>query len=188
MDSSLFTLQLGIAVVVIVLIAASTVRFALRSTRAGAEPVIRANAQKLKPGWYQLNIAVANRAPYRLVVDELRRVQPRSARLMAPIRSVSTRQGDFQVWSDPTTDKPKTSIPLDIAIAAHEQHHGGVAPGSEAHITAWLFLPDGSDPTELELELVLFDGSGNRRSYRFGVMREVSRVTHRQAKSSPRRG
>jgi hypothetical protein len=51
-----------------------------------------------------------------------------------------------------------------------------------------LFLPDGSDPTELELELALFDGGDNLRSYRFGVMREVSRVTHRQAKSSPRRG
>jgi hypothetical protein len=64
MDSSLFVFQLGIAVVVIVLIAASTVRFALRSTRTGAEPQIKANAQKLKQGWYQLNIAVANRAPY----------------------------------------------------------------------------------------------------------------------------
>jgi hypothetical protein len=188
MDTSLFNLQLGIAVVVIVLIAASTIRFALRSTRAGAEPVIRANVQKLKPGWYQLNIAVANRAPYGLVVDELKRVRPRSARLMAPIKSVSTRKGDFQVWSDPTTDKPKTGIPLDIAIAAHEEHRGGVAPRSEAHITAWLFLPGGSDPTELKLELAVLDGGDHLRAYRFGVMREVGLVTHRQAKSSPRRG
>src|ERR1700752_3703090 len=135
---SLFILQLGIAVVVIVLIAASTVRFALRAIRTGAEPVIRANCRKLKEGWYQLNIAVANRAPYGLVVDELKRLRPRSARLMSPIQSVSTRKGDFQVWSDPTTDKPKASIPLDLAIAAHEQHHGGVAPRSEAHITARL--------------------------------------------------
>jgi hypothetical protein len=186
MDSSLI-LQLGIAVVVIVLIAASTVRFALRSTRTGAEPVIRANAQKLKDGWYQLNIAVANRAPYGLVVDELKRVRPRSARLMSPIQSVSTRQGDFQVWSDPATDKPKTSIPLDLAIAAHDEDRGGVAPRSEAQISVWLFLPDGSDPTDLELELALFDGGDNLRSYRFGVMREVGPVTHRQAKSSPRR-
>jgi hypothetical protein len=186
MDSSLI-LQLGIAVVVIVLIAASTMRFALRSTRTGAEPVIRANCQKLKPGWYQLNIAVANRASYGLVVDELKRVRPRSARLMSPIQSVSTRTGDFQVWSDPTTDKPKTSIPLDIAIAAHEQHHGAVAPRSEARITAWLFLPDSSDPTELELELAVLDGGDHLRCYRFGVTREVGPVTHRQAKSSPRR-
>ena len=62
---------------------------------------------------------------------------------MSPIQSVSTRKGDFQVWSDPATDKPKISIPLDLAIAAHEQHQGGVAPRSEAHITAWLFLPGG---------------------------------------------
>jgi len=183
---SLFFLQLGIAVVVVVLIAASTVRFALRSTRTGAEPIIRANVQKLKQGWYQLSIAVANRAPYGLVVDELKRIRPRSARLMSPIQSVSTRRGDFQVWSDPTTDKPKTSIPLDIAIAAHEEHHGGVAPRSEAHITAWLFLPDGSDPTELLLELALFDGGDNLRAYRFGVMREVGLVTRKRGSPPPR--
>jgi hypothetical protein len=186
MDSSLI-LQLGIAVVVVVLIAASTIRFALRSPRTGAEPVIRANAQKLKEGWYQLNIAVANRAPYGLVVDELKRVRPRSARLMSPIQSVSTRQGDFQVWSDPTTDRAKTSIPLDIAIAAHEEHRGGVVPRSEAQISVRLFLADGTDPTELELELALFDGGENLRAYRFGVMREVGPVTYRQVKSSPRR-
>ena len=173
--------------VVILLIAVSTFSFAMRATRTGAEPIIRANSQKLQDGWYQINIAVANRAPYGLVVDELRRVRPRSARLMAPIRSVSTRQGNFQVWSDPSTDKATTSIPLDIAIAAHELQHGGVVPGSEAQITAWLFLPDDSDPTELLLELALFDGSDNLRSYRFGVMREVGPVTRRAARSSPRR-
>jgi hypothetical protein len=186
MDSSL-NVQLGIAVVVIVLIAASTVRFALRSTRTGAEPVIRANARKLKPGWYQLNIAVANRAPYALVIDELKRLRPRSARLMSPIQSVSTRKGDFQVWSDPATDKPKTSIPLDLAVAAHEQHHGGVAPRSEAHITAWLFLPDGTDPIDLELELGVLDGGDHLRSYRFGVMREAGPATRGQTKPSPPR-
>lgn len=185
MDSSLI-LQLGIAVMVIVLIAASTVRFALRSSRTGAEPVIRANARKLREGWYQLSIAVANRAPYGVVVDELKRIRPRSARLMSPIQSVSTRKGDFQVWSDPATDKPKISIPLDLVIAAHEQH-GGVAPRSEAHITAWLFLPDGGDPTELELELAVLDGGDHLRAYRFGVMREVGLASQRQARSTPRR-
>ena len=184
---SLFAVQLGIAVVVILLIAVSTVRFALRSTRTGSEPIIKANSQKLQEGWYQINIAVANRAPYGLVVDELRRVRPRTARLMAPIRSVSTRQGSFQVWSDPATDKATTSIPLDIAIAAHELQHGGVVPGSEAQITAWLFLPDGGDPTELLLELAVFDGSDNLRSFQFGVMREVGPVTRRQASPSRRR-
>jgi hypothetical protein len=184
MDSPLFAIQLGIAVVVIVLIAVSTVRFGLRSTPTGAEPLVKANVQKLKPGWFQLNIAVANRAPYRLLVDELGRVRPKSARLMSPIQSVSTRKGDFQVWSDPTTDKAKISIPLDIAIEAHEPHQGGVKPASEAQISIWLYLPDGSDPTELELELAVFDGGDNLRAYRFGVMREVGPATHRQAKSA----
>ena len=184
---SLFALQLGVAVVVILLIAVSTFRFAMRTTRTGAEPIIRANSQKLQEGWYQINVAVANRAPYGLVVDELRRVRPRSARLLAPIRSVSTRRGHFQVWADPSTDKATTSIPLDIAITAHEQHHGGVAPRSEAQITAWLFLPEGIDPTELELELAVLDGGDHPRSYRFGVTREVGPATRRQAKSSPPR-
>jgi hypothetical protein len=48
MDSSLI-LQLGIAVVVIVLIAASTIKFALRSTRTGAEPVFKANVRSSSP-------------------------------------------------------------------------------------------------------------------------------------------
>jgi hypothetical protein len=187
MDSPLFALQLAIAVAVILLIAASTVRYAMRATRAGAEPIIRATSRKLKPGWYQLDITVANRAPYGLVADELKRIRPRSARLLPPIKSVSTREGDFQVWSDPTTDKPRTGIPLDIAIAAHEPHHGGVAPGSEVEITAWLFLPEDHDPSELELELALFDGGENLRSYRFGVMREVSFAAKSKARPAPRR-
>ena len=165
----------------------------MRATRTGAEPLIRASCPEAEVGWYQLNIAVANRAPYRLVVDELRRVRPRSARLMDPIVSVSTRKGNFQVWSDPATDKAKTSIPLDMAIAAHEIDHGGVAPGSEAQITAWLFLPEDSDPLDLLLELALFDGGDNLRSYRFGVLRETSAATQnrqrrRHRTSSPRRG
>jgi hypothetical protein len=186
---SLFALQLGVAVVVILLIAVSTVRFAMRSTRTGVEPIIRANSQKLQEGWFQINIAVANRAPYGVVVDELRRVRPRSARLMAPIRSVSTRQGNFQVWSDPTTDRATTSIPLDIPIAAHEElRHGGVVPGSDAQITAWLFLPDGRDSTELLLELAVYDGSDNLRCYRFGVMGEVGPATPRPVSPMLRRG
>jgi hypothetical protein len=112
---------------------------------------------------------------------------------MDPIVSVSTRKGNFQVWSDPATDKAKTSIPLDMAIAAHEIDHGGVAPGSEVQITAWLFLPEDSDPLDLLLELALFDGGDNLRSYRFGVLRETSAATQKQATGrhrtpSPRRG
>ena len=171
MNGSYFALQLGIAVALVLLVAASTIRFVVRATRAGAEPIIRASFRKLQEGWYQVNIAVANRAPYGLAVAELRRVRPRSARLMSPIRSVSTRQGNFQVWSDPTSDRPTASIPLDVAIAAHETRHGGVAPGSEVQITAWVFLPEDSDPAELTLELDLFDREENLRSYRFDAPR-----------------
>lgn len=189
MESPLFVLQLAIAVGVIAFIAISTVRFALRTTRTGAEPIIRATSQRLKQGWYQINISVANRAPYRLVVDELRRVRPRSARLMAPITSVSTRHGNFQVWSDPSTDKATTSLPLDVAIGPNEQQQGGVVPGSaEAQITAWLFLPEDRDPSELTLELALFDRGDNLRCLRFGVVREPGPVTHRPATHLPRRG
>jgi hypothetical protein len=61
-----------------------------------------------------------------------------------------------------------------------------VAPGSEAQITAWLFLP-GGDPTDLLLELAVLDGGDNLRNYRFGVTREVGPATHRPARASPRR-
>jgi len=171
MNGSYFALQLGIAVALILLVAASTIRFVMRATHAGAEPIIRSSFKKLQEGWYQVNIAVANRAPYGLAVAELRRVRPRAARLMSPIRSVSTRQGNFQVWSDPTSDRPTTSIPLDVAIAAHEARHGGVAPGAEVQITAWVFLPKDSDPAELTLELDLFDREENLRCYRFDAPR-----------------
>lgn len=177
MDSPVFLLQLGIAAAVILLIAVATARFALRAGRNGAEPIIKATSRQLKQGWYQIDISVANRAPYRLVVDELRRVRPRSARLMAPIKEERTRQGDFQVWSDPATDKATTRIPLDLAIAPHEGPHGGVFPGSaEAEITAWVFMPEDKDPSELMLELSLFDREETLRCLRFGVVREPGPV------------
>lgn len=142
MDSQLYLLMLGIAAGVGLLVAVAIIRRALRARRGGAEPIITASSQLLKRGWYQINISVANRAPYRLVVNELRRVRPRSARLMAPIRSVSSRQGDFQVWSDPSTDKATTSIPLGFVIAPNEGQQSGVVPGSaEAQITAWCSCP-----------------------------------------------
>src|SRR6185369_4398609 len=71
-----------------------------------------------------------------------------SARLMAPIQQVSTREGDFQVWSDPTTDKARIGIPLDIALAPNDGG-GRVLPAKGAQLTAWLFLPAGADPSEL---------------------------------------
>src|SRR5689334_21162207 len=66
-------------------------RRGLTSRKAGAAHTIRATSRKLKPGRYQLQIAVTNQAPYGVVVDELRRVRPRAARLIAPIRQVGTR-------------------------------------------------------------------------------------------------
>jgi len=120
MTLSPLAIQLGIAAILVLSIAVSTLSFALTSRKAGAGPTIRATSRKLKPGWYQLQIVVTNRAPYGVVVDELRRVRPRAARLMAPIQQVSTREGDFQVWSDPTTDKARIGIPLDIALAPND--------------------------------------------------------------------
>lgn len=174
MNASFFTLQLGIAVALVVLVAASTIRFVVRAKRAGAEPIIRATFRELQKGWYQVHVAVANQAPYGVVVDELRRVRPRSARLMAPIKSVSTRKGDFQVWSHPTTDKATTSIPLDLTLGPHEARAGTVSRDSEGQVIAWLFLPENCDPADLTLELALFDGRDNLRCHRFNAVREAN--------------
>jgi len=120
MSDWVFALQLGIVVAVVLAIAVWTISFAFRSSRAGAEPIIKASFRKLQTGWFQLHVSIANQAPYAVVVDELKRVSPRSARLMAPIKQVSTRKGEFQVWSHPTTDKATTSIPLDLHLGPHE--------------------------------------------------------------------
>lgn len=174
MNGSFFSLELGIAVALILLVTVSTIRFAVRSTRAGAEPMIRASIKELQKGWHQVHIAIANQAPYAMVVDELKRVRPRSARLMAPIRSVSTRKGDFQVWSHPTTDKATTSIPLDLTLGPHEARAGAVSRAAQGHVTAWLFLPEEGDPVDVKLELALLDGEGHLRRYRFNAVREWS--------------
>jgi hypothetical protein len=68
-------------------------------------------------------------------------VRPRAARLMAPIQQVSTRKGDFQVWSDLTTDKARIGIPLDIALGPNDTGRGRALPAKDAQLTAWLFLP-----------------------------------------------
>jgi hypothetical protein len=93
--------------------------------------------RELNKRWYQVQIAVANRAPYTVIVDELRRVRPRAARLMAPIKQVSTREGEFQVWSHPTTDKATVSIPLELALGP-TMHTGTVSRASEGQVTGWL--------------------------------------------------
>ena len=142
-----------------------TVRFAFREKPSGAGPIVKATSLKLKPGWYQIDISVANRGPYRLFMEELRRVRPRSVRLMAPIKRVRTRDGDFQVWSDPATDRSATAISLDGVVAANEEQ--------EAHIAAWLFTPKGEEPSELTLELLFRDGDKTQRRLRFSVTGET---------------
>jgi hypothetical protein len=172
MDNWWFVLQLGLVVAVVVLIAGSTMSYVMRSARTAAPPVIRASFKELQQGWYQVQIAVANRAPYGVVVDELRRVRPRRARLLAPIKQVSTRKGEFQVWSHPTTDKATASIPLDLTLGPHEAHSGTVARASEGHVTAWLFLTGDGDPKDVGLELAVLDGAGHLRRYGFTARRE----------------
>ena len=174
MQPSLFALQFGLVMVVIVLIVAWTLRYTLRATRAGAEPIIKASFRKLQKGWFQLHITVVNQAPYGLIVDELRRVRPRSARLMAPIQSVSTRQGDFQVWSHPGTDKATTSIPLDLVLGPQEAS-SSVSRNAEAQATAWLFLPEKTNPLGVTVELAVLDRAGPLRRYRVTARREGRR-------------
>ncbi len=174
MDNWLFALQLGAVVTAVVLIAGWTASYAWLSARAGAPPVIKASFTELQKGWYQVQNAVANRASYAVVVDELRRVRPRSARLLAPIKQVSTRKGEFQVWSHPSTDKATTSIPLDLSLGPHDAQSGTVSRASEGHLTAWLLLSETSDPGEVTLELALLDGAGHLRRHPFIARREQS--------------
>ena len=167
MNTSLSLIELGIVAGLILLIAAAALWFASRGGRAGSEPIITASFEELQKGWYQVGLTVTNRAPYRLVGVSLRRVRPSSARLMAPIKSVKTRDGDFQVWSDPAVDRPATTIPLELVVGPQEEQHGVPSLRSEAHTTAWLFLPENSDPAQLTLELAFRDGGGHLRRYRF---------------------
>jgi hypothetical protein len=168
MNVSPLAIQLVVVLILLLAVSAWTFSFLLRSREGGAEPIIRARANELKKGWYQVDMRIANRAPYGLTGISLRRVRPRAARLMAPITSVSTREGEFQVWSDPTTDSPKTSIPLHLEVGPREGH-GAAAPGTEALATAWLFLPETQAISEATLELAFVDRARTVRRVRFGV-------------------
>ena len=84
---------------------------------------------------------------------------------MAPVKSVSTKDYDFQIWSDPESDKPKKSIPLDFVVGPHEAPQDAASPGSEAHPTAWLFLPGKQAPGDVLLELTLRDVKGKLHRY-----------------------
>ena len=169
MNVSPFAIQLAIVVVLVLGVIAWTLRFVLRSGEGGPEPLIRARAKELQKGWYQLELRIANRAPYGMTGVSLRRIKPRAARLMAPITSVSTRKGKFQVWSDPTTDEAATSIPVHLELGPHEGRHGFAAPTSEAQTMAWLFIPGEGDPSDLTLELAFVDRAKNLRRFKFAV-------------------
>jgi hypothetical protein len=173
MNLSSFATLLGIVVVMVLVTSALAMSFAVRAKRGALQPLIRARFKRLREGWYQANITITNRSPGILVGRSLRRVRPRSARLMAPIAAVSTSEGDFQVWSDPKTDKPVTAIPLSLVIAPREARDDGVARGTEALATAWVFVPGKTEPAELVLELTLHDGEEHLRRYRFVVTRDA---------------
>jgi hypothetical protein len=61
-------IQLGIALILVLSIAVSTLSFALRSRKAGAAPTIRATFHKLKPGWYTSS---RSRSPIRRLMASL---------------------------------------------------------------------------------------------------------------------
>lgn len=168
-----FAIELGILALLLVVIAASALRLALYARGAGARPIIKASFKKLQTGWYQISMTVTNRAPYALLGVSLRRVRPNAARLLAPIVALNTKEGDFQVWSDPTIDKAKTTIPLDLVVGPREHPHGVVSLRSEAHAAAWLFLPESSDPAVVTLELTLREDGDRLRRHRFDVAPEA---------------
>jgi len=137
----------------------------LRRRQRGPAPLIAARYVWLREGWYQIDMRVINRAPFALGGVSLRCLRPRRARLMAPVKSVSTKDYDFQIWSDPESDKPEKSIPLDFVVGPHEVPQDAGAPGTEAHPAAWLFLPGKKAPGDLLLELTLRDGKGKLHRY-----------------------
>ena len=106
MDPSVFVFQPYVVVATMVSVLVAAIAWlAFRARKKGEPPIITASLKELQKGWYQLSITVINRLPYQLFGVSLRRIRPRSARLMPPIISVSTKQGDFQVWSNPAVDK-----------------------------------------------------------------------------------
>lgn len=126
---------------------------AWRTRQSGREPIVSATLNELQKGWYQVTISVTNKAPHAFTAVILRRVRPRSLRMLAPINSVSTEQGDFQVWSDPAIDRPTKTIPLHVMIGPHQDREGAAAVDCQSQIAAWLFLPKPRGTLTLELSL-----------------------------------
>lgn len=163
-------MQLSSSLVIWLLLAASVVFgavawFAYRARQVGVTPLVAASHVLLRQGWYQINLRVINRAAYALGGVSLRCLKPRRARLLAPISSVSLKEGDFQIWADPETDKPVRTIALDFVIGPHGTAPGAETFAAEAHPTAWLFLTGKKPAGDVLLELTLRDGQG--RLYRY---------------------
>jgi len=165
MNLSPFATDLILAGILALLVSLLALEIYFGARQRPLQPVIQASAKRLRDGWYQATITMINRSPHVLSAVSIRRVKPRSARLMAPISSMSTTEGDFQVWSDPSKDKRSTSIPLDIAIDARG--------GSEARIIVWIFLPEKAAAAELVLELTMSDAEDKLRRYRLVARRET---------------
>jgi hypothetical protein len=155
-----------LAVAATVIAALIFLLLALRAGRPHLEPLISASFRQLREGWYQADFTFINRSSATLAAVELRRLRPSSARLMAPITSVSTREGDFQVWSDPHADRTSIAIPLQIIVPPREARGDGSALGSETKAAIWVFLPERANPAELVFELSMRDGRDKLRRYR----------------------
>ena len=178
MDPSVFVLQPYVVVATMVSVLVAAIAWlAFRARKKGEPPIITASLKELQKGWYQLSITVINRLPYQLFGVSLRRIRPRSARLMAPIISVSTKQGDFQVWSNPAVDKLTTTIPLDIALGPHDARQAGVLADSQTQTTVWVFLSKKSDARRLIFDLTLSDGEQNLRRCRLQSLMGFNRAS-----------
>ena len=165
MNLSPFATDMILAGILTLLVSLLALEIYFSATQRPVQLVIQASAKRLRDGWYQATITMTNRSPQVLSAVSLRRVKPRSARLMAPISSVSTNEGDFQVWSDPSNDKRSTSIPLDIALDSRLEN-------DEARLIVWIFLPEKAAAAELVLELTLSDEEEKLRRYRLVARRE----------------
>jgi hypothetical protein len=144
----------------------------LRHTKNDKEPIITATLNELHKGWYHVTISVTNRRPHGFVAISLRRVSPRSVRILAPVTSVSTKEGDFQVWSDPASDRPATTIPLDTMIRPYQARQE-VAPNCQSQISAWLFVPKIRANGRVTLELTLVGPDERSYRHRFSPKHEV---------------
>ena len=165
MNLSPFATDLILAGILTLLVSFLALEIYFGATQRPVQPIIQASAKRLRDGWYQATITMTNRSPRVLSAVSLRRVKPRSARLMAPISSVSTNDGEFQVWSDPSNDKRSISIPLDIALDSR-------LGNNEARVIIWIFLPEKAAAAELVLELTMSDAEEKLRRYRLVARRE----------------